>query len=374
MECRIPLPNSQPMLHLVVSISGHGFGHVAQTAPVLNLLHVLKPELRITVRSAVPLAHLCARIHAPFTHLPGEGDIGMLMSSALDVRIAESRAAYRAFHADWGARVAEEAHLLRELGADMVLSNVGYLALAGAQLAGIPNAALCSLNWSDIYRHYLGDDAIAAQIHGCYANADAFLRATPGMAMDDPSTTLGTGLPNLIPVLPIAATGTNRRAELDLHLKLPAGEKLVLVSLGGIASRLPIEHWPRIDGVRWLVQQSWQVGHPDAIILESLPMSFGDLLASSDALICKPGYGSFVEAASCAVPVLYVSRADWPESPALIAWLQQYGLCREVAREVLEQGMIAEVLEEIWSAPRPKPVIPQGAKQVAEWLSEKLDL
>ncbi len=354
------------MPHLVVSISGHGFGHVAQTAPVLNLLHVLKPELRITVRSAVPLAHLRARIHAPFTHLPGEGDIGMLMSSALDVRIAESRAAYHAFHADWGARVAEEAHLLHELGADMVLSNVGYLALAGAQLAGIPNAALCSLNWSDIYRHYLGDDTIAAQIHGCYASAGAFLRATPGMAMGD--------LPGLVPVLPIAATGTNRRAELDLHLKLPADEKLVLVSLGGIASRLPIEHWPRIDGVRWLVQQSWQVGHPDAIILESLPVSFGDLLASCDALICKPGYGSFVEAASCAVPVLYVSRADWPESPALIAWLQQHGLCREVSREVLEQGMIAEVLKEIWRVPRPKPVIPQGAEQVAKWLAERLDL
>lgn len=374
MECRIPLSNSQPMPHLVVSISGHGFGHAAQTAPVLNLLHKHEPNLRFTVRSNVPLAHLRARIHAPFTHLPGEGDIGMLMSSALDVRIEESRAAYRAFHADWGVRVADEADLLRELGADMVLSNVGYLALAGAQLAGIPNAALCSLNWSDIYRHYLGDDAIAAQIHGCYANADAFLRATPGMAMGDPSTTLRTGLPNLIPVLPIAATGTNRRAELDLHLKLSAGEKLVLVSLGGIASRLPIEHWPRIEGVRWLVQQSWQAGHPDAIILESLPMSFGDLLASSDALICKPGYGSFVEAASCAVPVLYASRADWPESPALIAWLQQHGLCREVARKVLEQGSIAEVLEDIWSAPRPKPVIPLGTEQVAKWLASKLVL
>ena len=70
----------------------------------------------------------------------------------------------------------------------------------------------------------------------------------------------------------------------------------MLVSMGGIASRLPIERWPRIGGVRWLVEQSWQVGHPDAIVLESLPMNFSDLLASSDALVCKPGYGSFVEA------------------------------------------------------------------------------
>jgi hypothetical protein len=352
------------VLHLVISLSGHGFGHVAQTAPVLDALHRIMPQLRFTVRSAVPLAHLRSRIHAPFAHLPSEGDIGMVMSSALDVRVAESRAAYRAFHADWEARVANEARLLRELGADMVLSNVGYLPLAGARRAGIPNAALCSLNWFDIYQHYCGGDAIAAQIHACYANADAFLRATPGMAMET--------LPNLVPVAPIAAVGNNRRDELGHHLQLTPNETLVLVSLGGIASRLPIERWPRIDGVRWLVQQDWRVEHPDIIVLESLPMSFGDLLASSDALLCKPGYGSFAEAACSGVPVLYVSRADWPESPALVAWLQQYGLCREISREALEQGNFAGALREICDIPRPKPAIPQGAEQVADWLAERL--
>ncbi|MDD5385156.1 MAG: hypothetical protein PHG89_09795 [Gallionella sp.] len=377
------------MSHLVVSISGHGFGHVAQTAPILNLLHGRMPQLRLTVRSAVPLAHLRSRIRAPFTHLPSEGDIGMVMSSALDVRAEESRAAYRAFHADWNRRVANEARLLRELGANMVLSNVGYLPLAGAQQAGIPNAALCSLNWFDIYRHYCGDDSgsvridlstgsgrtdivsgrtvdktIAAQIHACYANADAFLRITPGMAMDT--------LPNLVPVAPIAAVGNDRRDELDRYLRLSKEEKLVLVSLGGITSRLPIERWPRIDGVRWLVQQNWQAEHPDAIALESLPMSFSDLLASCDMLIGKPGYGSFVEAACSGTPVLYVSRADWPESPALIEWLQRHGLCREVSRDALEQGDFAEVLEEICHAPRPKPVIPEGAGQVADWIAERL--
>jgi hypothetical protein len=125
------------MSHLVVSISGHGFGHVAQTAPVLNLLHERAPELRLTVRSSVPLAHLRSRIHVPFEHLPSEGDIGMVMSSALDVRTEESVARYRAFHADWDTRVDSEARLLHDLGADMVFSNVGYLPVAGAQRAGI---------------------------------------------------------------------------------------------------------------------------------------------------------------------------------------------------------------------------------------------
>ena len=173
-----------PRPHIVVSITGHGYGHVAQTAPILNLLHERLPELRLTVRSSVPVSYLRSRIHAPFDHLSGEGDIGMVMSSALDVRANESRIAYRAFHENWNARIEKEARLLRDLAADAVLSNVGYLPLAGAQLAKIPNVALCSLNWFDIYRHYCGDDAVAAQILACYAHADAFLRATPGMAME----------------------------------------------------------------------------------------------------------------------------------------------------------------------------------------------
>jgi len=352
------------MPHLVVSISGHGFGHVAQTAPVLNALHRMMPQLHLTVRSTVPLAHLHSRIKAPFEHLSSEGDIGMAMSSAVDILVEESRAAYRAFHADWEGRIAKEARLLDEIGANMVLSNAGYLPLAGAQRAGIPNAALCSLNWFDIYRHYCGDDSIAAQIHVCYANADAFLRIAPGLAMEH--------LPNIVPIAPIADAGSNRRDELDRHLRLSKKEKLVLVSMGGIAGRLPIERWPRIGGMRWLVQQDWRVEHPDAIIIESLPMSFSDLLSSSDALICKPGYGSFVEAACSGTPVLYVSRADWPETPALAGWLKQHSLCREVSRDALELGNFAGALEEICNAPHRKPVIPEGADQAANWIVERL--
>jgi UDP:flavonoid glycosyltransferase YjiC (YdhE family) len=352
------------MPHLVVSISGHGYGHVAQTAPVLNLLQQRMPQLHLTVRSAVPLAHLRSRIRAPFDHLPSHDDIGLVMSSALDVNIHDSRAAYRAFHADWDARVADEARLLRNLGADAVFSNVGYLPLAGSQRAGIANAALCSLNWFDIYRHYADDDAITAQIHACYANADAFLRATPGMAMET--------LPNLVTVAPVAAVGHERRDELVRHLRLSKDEKLVLVSMGGVASRLPIERWPRIDGVHWLVQENWHVDHPDAIVLESLPMGFGDLLASSDVLLCKPGYGSFVEAACSNIPVLYVERPDWPESPALIGWLQQHGVCREISREQLQNGDIAQSLSALWSAPRVTPPTANGAEQAADWLLRKL--
>lgn len=360
--------------HLVVSISGHGFGHVAQTAPVLNALHALRPEIRYTVRSTVPESHLRSRIHAPFTHLKSEGDIGMVMYDALHVRAADSRAAYRAFHADWDDRVRDEAELLRALGADCVFSNVGYLPLAGAKLAGIPAAAMCSLNWADIYRHYCAtpacdadpaDRRIVGQIEACYAQADAFLRTTPGMAMEN--------LPNRVTVAPVADIAASRRDELNRHLNLTKDEKLVLISMGGINSRLPVEDWPRIAGVRFLVQASWQVSHPDAIVFDALPFSFGELLASCDALLCKPGYGSFVEATSCGVPLLYVGRPDWPEAPALTDWLKQHGCSREVTPGALARGDFAAELQQLWAADQSARTAPSGARQAAAWLAERIN-
>jgi len=41
-------------MHLFVDISSHGFGHLAITAPVLNAVAEIAPDLRLTVRSDLP--------------------------------------------------------------------------------------------------------------------------------------------------------------------------------------------------------------------------------------------------------------------------------------------------------------------------------
>lgn len=355
-------------LHLLVCISAHGFGHVAQTAPVLNALHARLPDLRITVRGMASFAQLQSRIHVPFSYVRESGDIGMLMSSALDVRVKESGEAYHALHRDWGANVMREARDLREFEPDFVLSNVGYLPLAGAHRAGIPCAAMSSLNWADIFEHYCGavsgTHQITRQIRVAYNHADAFLRLTPAMPMEE--------LYRSRPIGPVADVGRNRRDEVNARLNLVDPEKLVLVSLGGVQGQLPMERWPRIEGVRWLVPADWRATHPDARVLESLDMPFGDILASCDAMICKPGYGSFVEAACSGVPVLYVSREDWPETSVLTDWLKEHGACHEVSRFALESGDFAASLQELLFQPKPNPVAPTGIGEAVDWLESRL--
>lgn len=360
------MPECAP--HLLVYISGHGYGHAAQTAPVLNRLRQLLPELRLTVCSSVPEAHLRTHLRGGFALIPEAADFGMVMASALDVLADQSLAAYRAFHRDWPAKVAREAARIGRLQPDAVLCNVAYMPLAAAKLADVQCAALCSINWMDIFRHYCGSLPGAAEILGqmleAYQSTETFLRVTPGMAMPDLDRVRAIG--------PIARLGTNRREEINQRLGLAPGEKLVLVSMGGIATRSPIAAWPVVPGVRWLVPADWQVARPDVAVLEMLGMDFIDVLRSCDAFVCKPGYGSFAEAACNGVPLLYVSRHDWPEEPCLVEWLARHGRCAEISRQCFEAGELHAALDGLWGQAELQAVTPSGIDDAADYLSQLL--
>ncbi len=342
-------------MHLFVDISGHGFGHLAISAPVLDALAAIEPKLRLTLRSSLPEAKLRQRILAPFELIQGSSDFGYVMIDATRIDREASAAAYRAAHADWATRVTAEAEFLSALSPDLVLTNVSYLPLAGAALAGIPAFSLCSLNWAGLFAHYFAGEAWAAPIHAqmlaAYRSAQRFLRVTPGMPME--------GLDNLEAVGPIAALGQKH----DLGL---GSDKAVLVAMGGIAHHLPIDQWPRLPGIRWLVAADWQCRHPDAVDFESFSLSFTDLLCSVDAVVTKPGYGTFAEAACNGTPVLFQRRDDWPEQDCLIAWLEQHGRCGEIGEAALLCGELGEALAALWQLPAPPLPAPEGARQAAE--------
>lgn len=329
-----------PGSRLFVDISSHGFGHLAITAPVLNRLVDLVPDLRLTIRSALPPGMLAQRIRGPYNLIPGSTDFGYVMHDATRIDLAASAAAYRAAHADWASRVAGEATFLKSLAPDRVLTNVSYLPLAGAARAGIPAYSLCSLNWADLFAHFFARESWAAPIHtemlAAYGSANAFLRVIPGMPMPSFAHRVDVGV--------IAARGQRH------PLRGLAGRN-VLIAMGGIAHRLPVEDWPRLPGVRWLIPAVWECGHPDAMAFESLGLGFTDLLASVDAVITKPGYGTFTEAACNGTPVLYQRREDWPEQDCLIDWLENNGCCREITEQALTVGDLAVALDKLWSQP-----------------------
>ncbi|MBK8753161.1 MAG: hypothetical protein IPL99_16710 [Candidatus Competibacteraceae bacterium] len=357
--------------HGYIALSGHGFGHLAQIAPVLNEWHRRYPEARLTLQSVLPEAVLRERIAGEFTVVAGAADFGMLMVNALEVKVTESLAAYRAFHAEWEERLAWQERLLREAAPDFVLADVPYLTLAAAARLGIPALALCSLNWADVLAGCCAAEpdlaALRAPMLAAYNSAVVFLQPTPSMPMPE--------LSNAQPIGVIAALGQNRRAAINHRLGLRGDETLVLMALGGFDMRPPLENWPELPGVCWLTPPAWKVARPD---MPSWAMaedgSMLDLIRSCDVLFTKPGYGAFTEAACNGTRALYVERDDWPEEPWLSLWLLEQGNGVKISRQQLVSGDLAEPLRALLAQPARPPVVPTGVSEAADWLERLLTL
>lgn len=356
------------MPHLLVDITAHGYGHLAQTAPVLHALCQRLPALRITVRSALPEQQLRARLPAACTIIHGRSDFGLCMHDALRVDAGKSLAAYREAHHNWPERIATEARWQAEQGIDAVFCNVAYLPLAAARLRGIPAAAMSSLNWADLFAHFCGSGEDAPRIHAeictAYGAATAFLRLQPGMP--------ARHLCPEIALPPVAATSPAPRQFVRQRLTIAPDAALLLVGMGGVAFAPNMSQWPERPGWQWRVAAHWSTpqDRPD---IQALPedIRFLDALNGADLLITKPGYGSFAEAAACGLPALSVIR-EWPEQPWLVDWLRAHGRICEVDAQTFHHGDLAQPIAELLSAERPGTIATNGAERAADWLSEWL--
>jgi UDP:flavonoid glycosyltransferase YjiC (YdhE family) len=354
--------------HVLLALSGHGYGHLAQCAPVLNGLHARLPALRLTVMSELPQAVLAERLVPEFTHLPLATDPAIPMRSAWEVDAAATGAAFDIFHRDWDAALRADAERLQALAPDLLLANIPYRLLAAAAQTPIPAVALCSLNWAAILSAYAGvtplTRPILDQVWAGYRAADLFLAPQPALPMPE--------LDNYSAIGPIARRGRRDRQALRRELGVAPQTRVVLVALGGIDSRLPLAHWPRMQAVAWLFPTAPAAARDDCFDAGRLSQSFIDVLASADAVLTKPGYGTYAEAVCNAVPILTLARPDWPETPHLNTWARQHGCLEEISVAQFRSGAFASALERLWQRPLPEPPGPEGIQQAVDILSARL--
>jgi len=354
-------------VHLLAAITPHGFGHAAQVSPVINALRRRLPALRVTILTSLPEAFLSGRIQGAFKYIGRAPDFGLVMNSALDIDLEASAAAYEELHRNWQQRVDAEACRLESINPDLVLADVPYLTLAAAGQAAIPAAALCSLNWADIYRHYFVNRKearkVLAHMESAYRSARVFLCPEPSMPMPF--------LDNRLSIGPVAAQGRCRRDDLMRQLGLNSGQSLVLVAPGGVETRFALENWPVGQGIHWLVSERWQVRHPNVTALEKTGLGFTDLVASCDAVLGKCGYGTVSECVVNATPLLYIPRPDWPEEQVLLQWLEAHNAAVTVVPIRLVSGEFTDLVMRARSL-MVKACRATGASQAADYLHKRI--
>jgi len=342
-------------IKLAVYISGHGFGHLAQVAPVLNALYRLNPGCHFLIRCPLPAAEIRARLDFDFQLDQESVDIGVVQKSAIEEDRGQSIAGIRYWLATMKSRIQREVVLLREYGATAVLSDISPLAFPAAQELSIPSIGLATLDWHTIYSAWLAaDDPVLEVLSAAYRHCGLLL--TPPMAMTMPL------FPRQQQVPLIAATPE------PLRFTPPEVDgSIALVIFGGSGKpAFDLEALSAIEGWHFLIPGAG--GNLPGNVRD---ICFGpglravDVMPHVDTVVCKPGYGILSECWRTKTAITWVERPDFPEFPMLKMWLDERFPSAGMSRSDFSTARWGDALEASCSSSRRFPDIDGDGAEVA---------
>jgi hypothetical protein len=371
---------------IVFYISSHGFGHASRSIEVINAILARRPETRIGVRTAAPrwLFDLTVKGKVSFSTM--ETDTGVVQVDALTLDEADSIRRAASFHSDLVTRAASETRALRELGAGLIVGDIPPLAFAVSAASGIPSIGMGNFTWDWIYADYprvrLAPSLLPA-IRGAYGKASMALRLPMWGGFESFS--------NVRDIPFIARHAAKTREEVCKLLKIPTEKPIVLSSFGGYGL-------PGLDTDLLSKFKKYTVittaNVPMSRARKDAPLSerkgsfvsineegmydagvrYEDLVAASEAVVTKPGYGIIAEAIANDASILYTSRGHFPEYDVLVEEMPKYLRSAFFSHDDLFNGKWETHLDKLLNQPKPKKK-PEtnGADVAAEILLKALD-
>jgi predicted DNA-binding antitoxin AbrB/MazE fold protein len=356
------------LMHICFSITAHGNGHAAISCALINRLMTYYPHIKISVMTRLSEDYITSRLISDFDYYPEGSDFGMLMFSAIDIDIEKSRDKYQQLYKHWQFYVDNEKKLLKEIKPNILISNISPISLDAANQLGIQTASVAPFNWAQIYQAYCLDGTVETQ--AVYQKMSLVYQATDQVFKPLPFVPLEDG-----EEIVIASINDNPVADLiGLLQQLPQGTKQIgLIALGGLPFPLDFKNWPEINGLHWLMDQSFPSERADMSSITQIKQPFLQLVANCDFIITKPGYGTYCEIATIAkhkkIRVISLARPDWPETPFLNRFLIDRVPFVEIEKGQLTGKPLKTVLKSLSDAKYPEEhLCEDGAMQLIEKL------
>lgn len=344
-------------------ISYHGFGHIAQLAPLINRLHQVNKISDLTIQCAAPTTLLQSWFTPGFTHIEHPTDLGIAMFNAVKVDVETTYSDYLAQHNNRAEDITKLETYIQQSNADLVITNNSHLLSRAAHNLGVPCVHVGSLNWADHFREYCNGRPLAEDIFQTlcddYNCAQTFFRLPPHMPMDN--------FNNVVNVGPICRVGT--RINLKQHFGHSENYHYILVSMGGMAYPIDFDHWNTPANFFFVYAGSGCGPNQIGVHINQTQLSHQDLVASCDVIITKPGNGTYAEAACVGTPILYLPREDWPEESHLNHWQKQRGFCQSISEQQLLKGELEKAIQQAMASQPKFLEKPTGIEDVIRYIA-----
>ncbi|MGI8907734.1 MAG: hypothetical protein ACR2IE_14730 [Candidatus Sumerlaeaceae bacterium] len=343
-------------------VSGHGLGHASRAAQVMAKLDA---RIRILVKSAAPAEFFRQAAGRPLEVIADRFDIGVVQP---DNRTLDWQQTFCDAALLWEQKYAalqDEVKFLQQQGACAVISDVPPMPLLAARRAGIPAVLVANFTWLDIYKSaaHTYPDGLALLRHyaDAYACADITLRPGLAFGMRYQSPQLDVGL--------IARRGQRIRKQLEAKLGVSSRGKMVLLYFGNLGDQdlrlRDMAGGPNVTFVSFTPLPG--IAHE----LDPDEWHFPDVVASVDAVLAKPGYGTVGECMANGTPVIYYPRPEFAEYRVLRKGLQDWGGAVQISTRDFITGNWSRALESAWKL-KPDRVPAPGASRVVSEIEKLL--
>lgn len=355
------MPRPAPIAYY---ITPHGFGHAVRSLDILRAVHELRPDLPVIIVTTLPrdvFADRATALHAQWR--PAAFDVGLVQRDSVRGDLEATLDALALLKARREADLRREEAFLKSHGVRLVVADIPGLPLRAADAVGVPRVACGNFSWNWIYESYATTDPrwtpYAAMYREDYAHAQLLLRQPFHEPMD--------AFAHIEDLPVLARPGRNRRDEMASALGLDPHKTWVLLSFSRLDwDEAVLTRLERLEDFLFLsVPPLGWPGRRNLHTVDRTRFPFSDVLASSDVVLTKPGFGIVSEVVATGKPVVYALREQWPESAVLEEALRRHARAVPITLDALYRGDLAGALHAALIAPAPREVIAGGGDLMA---------
>jgi hypothetical protein len=352
-------------------ITPHGFGHASRASAVMAALSELIPGIRFELFTTCPHQIFTASLETDFGYHPTLTDIGLVQTSPFAEDLAATCRQLDHMLPFDQTLVEDLAAAIRKLGCRLVICDIAPLGIVVARSAGIPSVLVENFTWDWIYGGYLkaapGLQPHIEYLSHIFRQADHHIQTRP----------LCRPLPDAFQTAPISRRARETRSQVRARLGVEGGDKMVLVSMGGVPDRFDfLSRLPeKIEPVLVIPGADGRSSpHPRVMMLTRHSGFYHpDLMSAADAMVAKAGYSTIAEAYQCGLPFGYVKRPQSPESDALENFITRHLPAQAISPDSYADGTWICGLPELLSLPRIVSQRENGAWQAARIISSVLE-
>ncbi|MCX7017746.1 MAG: hypothetical protein NTY46_01865 [Candidatus Sumerlaeota bacterium] len=305
-------------------VSGHGLGHASRATLVMRSI---PQDIRLIVKSSASEDYIRREAKRPLDFHADRFDFGAWQKSNFEIDWKKTFSVCKRIGADAARRIDDEARFLEANNVGAVVSDIPPVPHCAARLAGIPGIAIVNFTWIEIFRKAADAAGIAAarlldQYKKQYSSASLALRTPFCFPMKY--------FPVFRDIPLIGRRGIASRERLIREGVVAEGQRLVLLYFGNWGNggmRLD-----RLERLRDVMFVSLSEMPPPVRYLDPSIWDFADVLASSDAVLAKPGYGAMAGCMAAGIPVIYYPRPEFAEYRVMRRDLDHWGGAVRIGR------------------------------------------